>query len=92
MDKLRQDIIDLNLNTVVSNMITSKIDIDSVWKYWMNVIIKVVNVNVPHLKVKNSNSPPWVDTEVIHMSNKKKTARRKAKKLVQLVIWINLEQ
>jgi hypothetical protein len=42
--------------------------------------MNLVDSIAPKIKLKNNNSPPWIDSEVIHLSNIKETARRKAKR------------
>ena len=36
-----------------------------------------IGKNVPKLKVKSSRAP-WIDAEIVHLSHKKETARKKA--------------
>ena len=54
-------------------------DINAACKLWTSAIQKLINKFIPQCKLKNINSPPWIDGEVIHMSNKKDTAHRKAR-------------
>ena len=53
-------------------------DINSACSRWTNQFLKLINKFVPCCKVRNINSPPWIDGEVVHLSNKKDTAHRKA--------------
>ena len=52
-------------------------DIDKACSTWTNTLKRVINQYIPVLKIKNINSPPWIDGDVLHLSNKKETAHRK---------------
>ena len=37
-----------------------------------------MNQFIPKIKFKNRCSPPWMDEEIVHLSKRKETARKKA--------------
>ena len=74
-EQLRSHLNVLPLCEVVSN----STDVDNALSNWADLVNGAVNQVVPKVTIKNSNSPPWVDSEVRHLNNKKKTAWRKAK-------------
>ena len=47
-------------------------NLDLAWAQWKLVVLKVLRENVATKLVKNKNSSPWIDAEVIHNSNIKK--------------------
>ena len=53
-------------------------NIDNAYNLWTSKLLELINRFIPSYKLKNINSPPWIDGDVIHMSNKKETAHRKA--------------
>ena len=53
-------------------------NIDNACNLWTSKLLELINRFIPSYKIKNINSPPWIDGDVIHMSNKKETAHRKA--------------
>ena len=40
----------------------------------------VIDANMPKARVRDSNTPPWIDKEVRHLLKRKESARRAAKK------------
>ena len=53
-------------------------NIDNACNLWTSKLLEVINRFIPSYEIKNINSPPWIDGDVIHMSNKKETAHRKS--------------
>ena len=53
-------------------------NIDQLVFSWTFKVEAYVNSTVPTIKPKNYKSHPWIDYEIKHLSNLKKTARRKA--------------
>ena len=53
-------------------------NVDNACNLWTSKLLELINRFIPSYKIKNINSPPWMDGDVIHMSNKKETANRKA--------------
>jgi hypothetical protein len=46
---------------------------------WKELFLKAAYENIPTKTIKNINSPPWINAEIIHVIQKKETARRKLK-------------
>jgi hypothetical protein len=61
--------------------------IDNVLDSWENIVLNIANRHIPKKQVGGDNSYPWVDAEVIHLSNKKETKRRKAKRTGRRRDW-----
>ena len=53
-------------------------NIDDACNLWTNKLTELINRFIPSYKITNINSPPWIDGDVLHLSNKKETAHRKA--------------
>jgi hypothetical protein len=53
---------------------------------WTNRVLESVKLYVPVIKL-NINSPPWIDGEVIYLSKKKETARKKAHRTNTQEAW-----
>ena len=52
-------------------------DLDTDWSLWKEKFISIVDQFIPKRKIKDRNSPPWINAEIRHMLNKKETIRRK---------------
>ena len=74
---LKDDIYKSNLNHSIQDCK----DINVCCSYWTDTITKFVNKHIPKIKTKNSNTPPWIDGDVLNLSNRKETARRRANKV-----------
>ena len=48
------------------------------WQCWQDLFTACVEQHVPKTKIRDINSPPWVDSEVIHLLHKKDAARKRA--------------
>lgn len=57
------------------------VNVDECWSSWKNSLMDIIDTYVPKVKAKDPCTPPWIDADVIHLLNKKETARRSAKKL-----------
>ena len=55
-------------------------DIDICWRNWKKALLMIIDSNVPKIKLREANTPPWIDKEVLHLLKKKETARRAARK------------
>ena len=55
-------------------------DIDTAWKTWKSELTRIIDAHVPKVKARSSESPPWIDGEVMHLLKRKETARRAAKR------------
>ncbi len=53
--------------------------IDNDWVSWKESFFSRVNQFVPKRKLKDRNSPPWINANIRHLLNKKDTIRRKLK-------------
>jgi hypothetical protein len=62
-------------------------DLDLAWEKWKCAVINVIDKVVPTVVVKNVYKHPWVDAEVIHLSNVKEASRRKAKASGKINDW-----
>ena len=64
-------------------------DIDIACQLWTEAVKNIASKFIPKFQIKNKNSPPWIDGEVIHLSNKKETTRRKAHRKNSDSLWAN---
>ncbi len=71
---LKTDINNSNLSHVIQN----SNDLNICCSHWTDTLNYLVNKNIPKIKLRNSNTPPWIDGDVINLSNRKETARRRA--------------
>ncbi|KAI8499866.1 hypothetical protein Bbelb_221830 [Branchiostoma belcheri] len=62
-------------------------DIDSAWQTWRSTVQAAMVKYIPSRQLKNSSTPPWVDSEVRHVRHKKYTAWKKAKRTDKPVHW-----
>ena len=53
-------------------------NVDDDWQCWHDLFIACVEQHVPKIKIRDINSPPWIDSEVIHLLHKKDSARKRA--------------
>ena len=53
-------------------------NVDGDWQCWHGLFIACVEQHVPKIKIRDINSPPWIDSEVIHLLHKMDSARKKA--------------
>jgi hypothetical protein len=89
VDELRYYVDKANLLEVVNNY---SYDINTAWNHWKNKLIGILNTIVPKKIVKSRNCHPWVDGEVIHLSNKKSAARKKAIRTGSTSDWFKFKQ
>jgi hypothetical protein len=52
-------------------------DVNIDWSNWKETFISIVDQFIPKRKIKDRNSPPWINAEIRHLLNKKETIRRK---------------
>ena len=57
------------------------------WKIWNDLFLGAVGLHVPKSKIRDINSPPWIDGEVINLLHRTDSKRRKAKKTSFSDIW-----
>ena len=48
---------------------------------WVSKLEETLNTFVPHRIIRDINSPPWIDSEVINLSKKKETASKRARRI-----------
>ena len=79
------------LNTTLRNsnwdFLDTEDDIDTLVTRWETTILQAANRIIPKTKVRDSNTTPWIDGEIVHLSNKKETKRRKAKRTGSARHW-----
>ena len=83
---LRNALTQSDLNSIID---LSRGNIDIACQQWTATIIDLMNKFIPKYTIPNINSPPWIDGDVIHLSNKKETARRKAQRKNTEGLWEN---
>ena len=64
----------------LKNLVDSEPDINKALSLWYTYVQCKVDKYVPKIKLRKHNSAPWIDGDVIHLSNKKETARKLAKR------------
>jgi len=74
-------------NSLLLDAISSAINIDAMWECWYNALLAVLDQCIPKITIKCSNDPAWFDGEMRHMTNKKKTAWKRAKKSNTATAW-----
>ena len=74
-DKIRAE-----LNCVDLSEVYNAIDVNSSWSNFTHIFVSILDRNIPKVKVKDSTSPAWIDSEVRHLQKKKYTAWKRAKK------------
>ena len=57
--------------------IAASADINEFWDNWKALFLSAVKDHIPIKTVRDTNSPPWIDTEVRHWIRKKYTALKK---------------
>jgi hypothetical protein len=67
-------------------------DVDIAWQHWKQKLVGILNVLIPKKIVKSKNCHPWVDGEVVHLSNKKMAARKKAIRSGSANDWTKFKQ
>jgi hypothetical protein len=65
-----------NLCDIIAN---NSYNVNTAWVKWKNCVLDIVNKHVPRKTVINKQVSPWIDGEVVHLSHKKESARKKAK-------------
>ena len=90
-DYKRTNFIDLNSRISMSELDTLcdqySNDIDRLVLMWTSKVISYIDAFVPKIKAKNLASQPWINSELKHLSNRKETARQKAKKGNSDKLW-----
>jgi len=61
--------------------------VDSMWSTFKYNLLTIIHRYVPQVRITNPNSAPWIDHEVIKLSQKKKRAYNKAKRSKSTSKW-----
>lgn len=78
---LRRALGQANLENTVNDTV------DQACETWTKTVIDIISRYVPKIRIRDINTPPWIDGEVIHMSNKKQTTWRRAKRTNSTESW-----
>jgi hypothetical protein len=80
------------IGTVVSapilDLLSQATDVNELWTIWQDFINDTVESCVPKITFRNSNDPPWFDSEARHLVNRKNSAWRAAKKKGGERLWV----
>ena len=66
------------LNSNLISFIQECADVNLCCTHWTDTLAKFIDKHIPKIKIKNSNTPPWIDGDVLNLSNHKESARRRA--------------
>ena len=77
-DKLRSDIV--NCEYLTNSVTDNSNDVDTCWRQWKTNLLRLIDSHIPKIKIRDANTPPWIDKEVRHLLKKKETTRRATKK------------
>ena len=67
-------------------------DVSLACQAWSNKISSIIGNFIPKIKLKRNNSPPWIDADVIALSKRKETKRRKALSKNSPQVWASYRQ
>ena len=62
-------------------------DINRICDNWVSKLEETLNTFVPRRIIRDINSPPWIDSEVINLSKKKETASKRARRTNAQSAW-----
>lgn len=63
----------------LQELINTRIDnVSLACSTWTSKVIEIAKLFIPKIRLKNPNSPPWIDGEILLLSRKKERLRRKA--------------
>ena len=54
-------------------------DVDSCWLQWKTTLLRLGDLHIPKITIRDAKTPPWIDKVVRHLLKKKESARRAAK-------------
>ena len=74
------------------DVIESEVDVNHGWLKWKEIFLDAVRKNIPIRTIKNINSPPWINSEIIHAIKKKETVRRKLKSTPSDVLRVKFKE
>ena len=75
-----------NLRSAILNCVNStncaldNPDVDSCWLQWKTNLLRLVDLQIPKITIRDANTPPCIDKVVRHLLKKEESARRAAKK------------
>ena len=81
---LKQALRDSNLSEIIRE---NNNNVSNACFTWTNTVLSLVNSFIPKINLKNADSPPWIDGEVIRLSKKKETSRKKAIRINTPTSW-----
>ena len=67
----------VNEDVLLSCISDSHEDLDLDWSLWKEKFMSTADKFIPKRKIKDRNSPPWINAEIRHLLYKKETIRRK---------------
>ena len=82
-DGLKSDIINSDLNSFIDDCDCINLSCS----HWTDTLTRLIGHHIPKIKIKNSNTPPWIDGDVLDLSKRKETARRRATKIDSEQSW-----
>ena len=85
-DAMKQAIRESDLTGVLEE---NSYDVNNAWN---NVGNSIITLYIPLFRLKNINSPPWIDGEVIALSKRKETARKKARRTDSPQAWASYKR
>ena len=62
-------------------------DLSTAAEEWTKEVLRIADLIIPKTQIKSANTSPWIDDKVIHLSNRKETKRRKAKRTKSQSHW-----
>jgi hypothetical protein len=83
-DQLNYLLYNANLEEIVNECT----DVNKAWYSWKRKVVEILDKNVKKVKLKGTKNSPWLDGEIIHMSNLKSSARKKALKSGKVSDWV----
>ncbi|XP_068703976.1 uncharacterized protein [Montipora foliosa] len=64
-------------------------DINQSWESWRDLFLNAVDSFIPKIKLKDSKSPKWIDSEIIKLSKQKYRLWKRAKQSDSPILWNN---
>ena len=68
-------------------LISAQPNVDAMWTAWYECLMSVIDSNVPQCRRRSRYEPPWFDSELRHLVNKKRTMWRKVRKTNSAHHW-----
>ena len=51
-------------SSAISNSVSCNLVVDACWPNWKSPLLDIIDTNIPKARVRDSNTPPWIDKEV----------------------------